>query len=137
MITEDRFEVALTKCYFCGEDDKILLNTRLTAHAAKQVRECHQKVVDMDPCPKCRDFMQKGVILIAIDSNKSDPGWNQRPEDSQGNWMPNPYRTGGFAVVRDAAIKRILPKDLADHALRHRFMFIEHEAAVKLGIFEG
>ncbi len=122
--------VALTRCYFCGESDRIVLNTWLSVPMADRVKECHGKVLDLDPCTKCQGYMKQGVILMTFDPAKSSPGWNKER-------MPNPWRTGGFFVVRDAAIKRMItPKSMADWALKHRWMWVEHEAAEKMGLFE-
>ncbi len=139
--------VALTKCYFCHESDKIVMNTRLAPQIAARVEEMNGKVIDMDPCNKCKALMQQGVILITIDSEKSGTDWHKPPneawDDRRGvwapdpNWMPNPYRTGGWFVVKDDAIRRMMPDspDLAEWAIKHRWMFIEDEAARKIGLF--
>ena len=88
----------------------------------------HGKVIDMTPCNKCTDLMKQGIILITIDPDKSEPGWNRAS-------MPNPYRTGGWFVVRDEAVERFAPSELAEWAKKHRFMFIEHQAAERVGLF--
>lgn len=103
------FEVALLKCFFCGDDSEIVLNTRLTPRDAANVRAMHQKVAHMEPCNKCKDLMKQGVILLTIDVKKSDPNWNRPPSgDERKNWMPNPYRTGGFFVLTDNGIRRAI-----------------------------
>jgi hypothetical protein len=82
--------------------------------------------------------MKKGIILITIDDAKSGEDWNKPPlrnEERQG-WMPNPYRTGGWLVITDDAAKRMFPQ-MADWAIKHRFMFIEHEAAKMIGLFDA
>lgn len=120
----DKNFVALTKCFFCGEDNEILLHRRLG-----DMSEYNGKVVNMDPCPKCAEYMKQGVILITIDHSKSDPNWTKQP-------IPNPYRTGGFFVIKDDSIKAIISDDfICNWALKHRWMFIEHEAAVTVGLF--
>lgn len=129
-----RVGVALTKCFYCGEGDRILLNSRLTEHMAKAVESAHGCVIDMEPCNKCKAFMSQGVILITIDVAKSDPDWNS-PTGKPEHWMPNPYRTGGFFVIKDEAVKRIMPK-MSEWALKRRWVFIEHEAVEKLGLFQ-
>jgi hypothetical protein len=139
--------VALTNCFFCGKPDKILLATRYD-HKGDPVHDLvdyQGKVVDMDPCKECRELMNQGVILLAIDESKSEKDWNKPPQDhnhlppeKRPVWMPNPYRTGGFFVLRDEAVRRIFrPEAIADYALRHRWMFIEHSAAEKIGLLEN
>lgn len=129
--------VALTKCYFCNEDNEILL-ARTYTHNGEPLHDLapyHGKVASMTPCNKCEGYMKQGVILLTIDAEKSGPNWNKPPVGAEKGWMPNPYRTGGFFVVRDEAIKRMFDS-MADWAIKHRWMFIEHEAAEKLGFFK-
>ena len=130
---EDVFGVALTRCYFCGGSGDILLNTRLSAPMAKKVKDMDGKVINMDPCQKCREFMGQGVILITFDPDKSEEGWNKGP-------VPNPWRTGGFFVLKDDAVRRLLGSEneaMLRFALEHRWMFIEHAAAEKIGLLES
>ena len=122
--------VALTKCFYCQEDSTILMNTRLTEHYARQVESAHGKVIDMTPCPQCEEYMAQGVILITIDDSKSGKDWNKAD-------IPNPYRTGGWFVVRDESLYKWMPEEFADFAVKHRFMFIEHEAAEHVGLFDA
>ena len=123
--------VALTKCYFCGEDGDIIIPCTLTQHVANKVEEMHGKVVNMDPCNKCKDLMKQGVILITFDPAKSKEGWHKEQ-------MPNPYRTGGFFVVKDEAVRRIFNDEggATAFALKYRWIFIEHAAAAGVGLFE-
>jgi hypothetical protein len=129
--------VALTKCYFCGNDAGIAINTRLTPAHARNVEKMHGMVVDMTPCSECSGHMKKGVILITIDDKKSEKDWNKPPPCCNGGpFIPNPYRTGGFFVITDDAVRRIFhPEAMAAHAIKHRWMFIEHEAAEQIGLF--
>lgn len=127
---ENRIGVALTRCYYCGEGDRIVLNTRLTPEHARRVEEMHDKVIDMDPCQKCKDLMSQGIIIITIDSEKSGEGWEKSD-------TPNPHRTGGFFVLTEEACGRFMPPELFDWAMKHRFMFMEHEGAENLGLFEA
>lgn len=125
--------VALTKCFFCGEDGIILLHKRLG-----DVSKYHGKVVDMEPCSKCVEYMKQGVILIGIDDAKSETGWNHPPDKgsqaARQGWMPNPYRTGAFVVVKEEAVERAVNvPELVAWAKQHRWMFVEHEALVRMG----
>lgn len=130
MIQDSNFEVGMLHCYFCQEPDTIIMNSRLTQAAAKAVREAHGKILDMTPCAKCKELMGQGVILITIDPAKSEEDWEKEK-------IPNPYRTGGWFVVRDDYLKRVINPGVAlDFALRHRFMFVEHGVAEALGLFK-
>lgn len=128
-MNRDRLGVALTKCYFCLGDNYIVMNSLLRNSIATEVEKMHKKVVDMTPCSECEEYMKQGVILITIDSKRSSKDWDKQE-------IPNPYRTGGWFVITDEAIKRIFPEEHAKFALEHRFMFIEHEVAVMIGLFE-
>ena len=86
------FEVALVRCFFCGEDKGLIMNSRLTAQAAKEVRECHGKAIDLEPCDNCKKLMEQGVMLFEIARIHDDP--KELTE-----------RTGRMAVVRNSAFE--------------------------------
>ena len=123
--------IALTKCYFCNEDYEIIMSRRLTINPDPKIEEMNGKVIDMSPCPKCQELMKKGIILITFDPAKSEPEWYKSK-------MPNPYRTGGWFVVTEDGFKRMVNnKGLVDYALKARWLFIEHEVAVRVGLFDA
>jgi len=129
MTDKSNIGVALTKCYYCNKNDRILMNTRLTPTKARQVETAHGKVIDMEPCNECSDLMKKGIILLTIDPEKSSPSWEKES-------IPNPYRTGGFFVVTEDFCKRVFPPVMFEWARKHRFMYIEHKAAEGMGLFQ-
>jgi len=131
--------VALTKCYYCLESDKILLAIKYNSKGEplKDLAPLHGCVVDMEPCSKCADWMKKGIILIGIDGSKSDPGWHIPPVSKTEGWMPTPHRTGHFVVITEEAIKRAFKGERElQFAMTNRFMFIEHEAMVLTGLIK-
>lgn len=113
--------VALTKCYICGEVNAIILNTRLTPYHAKKVEDMNGKVISPEPCNKCKEYMKQGVILISVRDGES------------GN---NPYRTGGWVVVKDEAIKRIIDAPMNKEILKKRIAFLEDSTWKALGLPE-
>jgi hypothetical protein len=118
-----RVGVALTKCFYCGQGDRIVMNRVLTERLASKVEEMHGKVIDMEPCRQCAQWMKQGVILISVDESKT--------KDEK-----NPWRDGRFAVVRDEAIKRIVqPEELASTLLFRRWGYISSDTADKIGLF--
>lgn len=136
---EDRFAVALTLCFYCQESNEIVINSRLTKNVADKVKEMDGKVISMQPCSKCEEHMKQGVILITFDPEKSDTDWHMPPKNlKEGEtWMPNPYRSGGIFVVRDEAVRDMIDDEgMADWAIKHRWLFMEHEVAVTTGLFE-
>lgn len=135
---------AIPKCFYCGEDkNEILLATRfINGNPYPDMSKAHGKVIDMEPCDKCQALMGQGVILLTIDADKSPQGWNvpqyynkRRSSDPDVLIPPNPYRTGGFFVLRDEAIARMFDDSMAQQVLRCRWSFIEHEAAERIGLF--
>ena len=119
MQDKTKLGVALTKCYFCGKDDKIIMNTRLTEYFAKKVEEMNGKIIDTEPCPECKKFMKQGVILISV-----------KDDDQE-------YRTGGWCVMKDEAIKRIFPEEEAKQLLKMRAGFIADSLWDAIGIPRG
>jgi len=113
----------LVKCFYCNEDTgEIALLGRLPGDAAAP----RQGVLDKRPCPKCAHCMEQGVILISVDEEKS-----------KGD-LENPFRTGGWVVVRAAFIKRIItPPELAKQILKHRVCFLPDEVWDKIGLPRG
>lgn len=134
-IHDPRFAVALTKCYFCNEGDRIVINTLLTERVAASVDEMHGKIINMEPCQKCQDLMKRGVIIITIDEEKSGEGWNK--PDGTDHWMPNPYRSGGWFVVTDDFIRKAIDEPMQSWGLKHRWMFVSHQWATMVGLFEA
>jgi hypothetical protein len=120
---EPKIGVALTKCFICGKDDCIVINTKLTKKHAEEVEKMNGMSISKEPCPECREHMKNGVILISVDEDKSDD-------------MNNPWRTGGWWVIKSDAVGRLLKKELADQLLKSRVGFIEHEMAEGIGLFD-
>ena len=114
---ENLLGVAMIRCYFCGEPKGIMMNTKLSPNLAKKVEEAHDKVVDMEPCDKCKEWMKQGIILIGV-----------RDDDKE-------YRTGHFAVVSETAIKKILEgTEMLEPVLRNRFAFIDETTWRAVGL---
>lgn len=90
-ITKQKLEVAVVKCFFCGRDKGLIMNTRLTEKDAKVIREVHNHAIDYEPCDKCKKLMKQGIILVSVRDGESPS---------------NPYRTGGFVVIKEDAVKR-------------------------------
>lgn len=133
--------MAVTKCFFCGEDSSLLMGKRMVPNENGPIhRAAHNKVYDMTPCSKCEEFMKQGIILIGIDTEKSEVGWNEN-KNGEDHWMPNPYRSGNFSVIREEGFRRVFDDEIASgdaavtFALKHRWMFINHEFGKHVGLF--
>ena len=117
---DNNFEVALTKCFFCGGDNQIIMNRVLKPNIAKKVKEAHGKVINLEPCPKCAEYMKQGIILISVRDGETD--------------KKDPFRTGGFAVIKDEGLKKVMPPDLFEKVSKTRCCFIEDSVWNKLGL---
>ena len=113
--------VGMLNCFYCNEPMGVLFDRRLRN---KLPMNCG--IMDMEPCHKCKEFMKRGIILISIKDSTTD-------EDMAGR-IPNPHRTGCWAVVKEEVIKNVGPKSLIDFGLKHRLMFITDSAWDKLGL---
>lgn len=116
---EDGSYVALDKCYYCMEDKDVIFSTRL-----RDISSLHGSVTNMEPCKKCKEYMKEGVILVSI-----------RDGESQEGSPPNPYRTGGWWVLKVEAVKRIFDMDFTGKL--QKFMFIEDSIADAVGLKKG
>lgn len=104
-------------CYVCNEDSGEIILPGLLKGDQKAP---HKAVWHDHPCPKCEDWMKKGVILISV---------------KDGEDHDNPYRTGGWCVLKDEAIERMPIDDAMKRGMiKHRMAFLEDEAWDALGI---
>ena len=106
--------VGMNTCYFCNEPSEVLLYRRLKKTLPRNIG-----VMNMRPCTKCEDLMKQGILLISIKN------------DTQG---PNPYRTGGWVIIKQEAVERMFNGDFLKFALEHRFMFINDEVWDAMGL---
>lgn len=118
---EINFEVALVRCWFCGEEKGLIMNRRLTKKAAQQIREAHGRAIDLEPCNGCKKLMEQGVMLFEIVKVPANP-------------QDLPERTGRMAVVRDSAFENFPDRDFANQVLERRFGFIQAEFWDAMGL---
>ena len=132
--------VAMTRCYFCGEADRIVLHNKFG-----DVSEMHDKIIDMEPCNKCKGWMDQGIMLLGIEEAKCEPGWN-KPKPGEQNFIPNPYRSGRLVVIREEAFDRLIENSemedevkqgMIGFAHKHRFMFMESEVVARIAEASG
>jgi hypothetical protein len=79
-----------------------------------------EKLKTTSVCPKCQDFMKKGVVLISVKSGDTD--------------KKDPYRTGRLCVVKDEAIKRIFPEHLRTDVLARRVCYVADDMWDLMGL---
>ncbi len=132
---------AIPKCYYCWEDkNEIILPGQLQG----DVEAPRNAVWDLNPCDKCEKFMKQGVILISIRDEEEAPpplpplsrtATAAQKAERMRVLMWNPYRTGGWVVVKDAAVRRIFtPPELVANILKKRYAFVQHMVFVQLGL---
>lgn len=113
---------AVEQCFVCMKDVGVVLFGRLRDDAEAPRRAC----VSREPCAECQKLMELGIILISVDEKKSDGD------------MQNPYRTGGWCVVKEEAVRRMFDDGpILDSVLKYRMAFIEDEAWDKIGLPRG
>ena len=112
---------AVPKCFYCLENK----NEVILAGVMRDDQEAPRNAVwNMEPCDKCKEYMAKGVILISVDA--------QRTTD-----LKNPYRTGGWVVVTEAAIRMVTNMPLQEQVLAKRVAFLPDDVWELLGLPKG
>ena len=113
---------ALEVCFYCQKERGVVLFGRLKgdAEAPRTV------VLNKEPCDNCKELMGRGIILISVDESKSD--------DSQ-----NPWRTGGWVVVHERALRRwgIKSAELLETICKQRVAFLPDDVWDKIGLPRG
>lgn len=120
-------------CFLCGEAMGVVLFGKLSEeqkYLLKEAGASDPRDPDRAPfricfgnhCDQCADHMKSGVILISADEERStDPR--------------NPYRTGGWCVVRDEAIQRIVgDPELREWILERRMAFVPDDVWDAIGL---
>lgn len=109
---------SLEQCFVCMKDVGVVLFGKLKGDAEAPGRVCLGP--NSEPCDECKGFMEQGVILISVRKGES------------GN---NPYRTGGWCVVKDEAITRWgMSPELEESILKRRMAFIDDETWNMIGL---
>jgi len=115
-------------CFYCGEAKNILLVGNHTQRfkeeglADSTGRMNHQiGVTDMEPCSNCAKYMKQGIILISTKDEIND----------------EPYRTGGWVVIKEEALKRMINVELFEQIRKKHFAFVPDVVWDKLGLPRG
>lgn len=108
---------AIPLCFYCNAPkNEVILAGRLKG----DVEAPRAAVWDKVPCDKCLEMMQMGVILISVkDGEEND----------------NPYRTGGWVVVTEDFVRRVVqPVELLEHILMRRMAFVPDTVWEHMGL---
>lgn len=107
-------------CFYCNESMGVVLLGKLKG----DVEAPRQGVFDHTPCDTCKERMEMGVLLISVrdgDENKD-----------------NPYRTGGWVIIKDEAIRRMIEtEELVNSIIKRRVSFVPDAVWDLLGIPRG
>jgi hypothetical protein len=106
---------AVERCFVCGEDIGVVLFGELRG----DVEAPRTVVLDKAPCEKCQTWMAQGVILISA---------------RDGETGDNPYRTGGWCVLKEDAFRRLFTGPEAEATLQKRICFLHDSTWDALGL---
>jgi len=102
-------------CFFCNQPkNEVILAGRLL----DDVEAPRNAVWNKEPCDTCKEYMKQGILLISTkDGEKGD----------------NPYRTGGWCVVKEEALRKMVPDE--NHPMfKMRMAFVEDSSWKQLGL---
>jgi len=139
----DLSHVGMARCFYCLEESQILLDRRLKDSLP---RDCG--VVNMEPCSKCQGYMEQGIILIGVKDeaecervSREHMAWQeeQTKHPRQAPFIPNPYRSGTWVVLKEDALRRFLEANtpLFNQIFTARWAFIPMEVWRQIGLPEG
>ena len=117
---------SIEKCFFCNGDKSVILFGRIPDGNGGEKEAPRAAVLNQEPCDKCKGLMDQGIILISVDEEKTGEDTN------------NPYRTGGWVVVKEEAIVRAFSDTpVLEYILKKRVAFLTDEAWDRLGLPRG
>lgn len=120
--TANKLEVGIIKCFFCGKDKGLVMNTHLTSKCAEEIKKINGHAIDHEPCDECKALMKQGIMLCSVRDGES------------GN---NPYRTGALCVLKEEAVKQFSSPEMFEQVKKTRFAFIEDSVWDQLGLPRG
>lgn len=109
----------LGQCFYCGDEDGTI---GLMGKLKGDMEAPRKLVLTMDPCPSCKDWMSKGIILIEIVDGQT-PTIDKLPE-----------RTGRFIVVTKDSIAAVFDDETTEQTLKHGWSFIDKAAVEQSGL---
>jgi hypothetical protein len=110
----------IPRCFFCGERKNEVVLPGLLEGDVEAPRDA---VWDHTPCDQCQQYMREGIIVISVRDGESGD---------------NPYRTGGWCVLTEAAVRRLIqPASLVDAIVKKRVAFVPDQVWDLLGLPRG
>jgi hypothetical protein len=105
-----------------GQEGRVCKGCNEVTHTNREHLKEGEKIrVPSQRCGDCLELMKIGVVLLSVQDGTEE-------DDS-------PYRTGGFVVIKDEAIERMVnPPELAAQIIKQRMCFVPDEAWAALGL---
>ena len=107
-------------CFYCHGE----MGVALFGHMKGEMRgekAPRSVIIDRVPCDTCADYMKKGIIFIEVEEEKSaDEG--------------RPLHVGGFAVITEEGVKKMLQGDVLEDVLKRRVAFVATSVWKELGL---
>ena len=131
---------AIPLCFYCGEEKREII----LAGAACRGEAPRNAVWDLQPCDNCEALMQRGIIMIGVESEAEfdkiekariahEGEHCRKPPERRPPFIPGPYRSGHWLVVSDDLVRRIVsPPELAQQILRVRWTFAQKEICQRI-----
>jgi hypothetical protein len=132
---------SLDCCFYCMEPKGVVLLGKMSRARAERafgkemsdrlhgadhdVEAPHKVVMDKEPCSTCKEHMQDGILIISVSEERTTD-------------RDNPYRTGGWAVVTERFIHRVVvTPELRDDILKRRVAWLDDKVWDKLQLLRG
>ena len=142
---------AVSMCFFCNEESNMLI---LAGRMKNDAEAPSNMVWNMEPCNTCAGYMEQGILLISVRDGEMEKqerelelynadfertnGWrSDKWKRRRYHFMPSPYRTGGWLVLKREAFKRMFNGDAADNILRTGWGFVPDEVWNTIGLPRG
>ena len=106
----------------CNPDCEETASTKYPGET-KELRDT-EHIEQNGTCQECEEHMKKGIVMISV------------KDEDEG--QKNPYRTGGWCVLKEEALRKIVTqKELADAICRKRMCFVPDSAWDMIGLPRG
>lgn len=128
----------MTTCYYCNEPSKIILVGSGVAKfkeagLASSDGEMNHNIgmVNTHPCPKCEGYMKQGIIMISVRDDQIE----ELESANREHRTPDPYRTGGWCVISEEYIRKVVnPPELLESIMKRRMSFVPDQVWNSLGL---
>lgn len=100
---EERSHVGMLNCWICGKGSTILLDRLMRKTLHKNMGSLPNEI-----CSECKSLAEdnNGIWIISIRDGE------EIPIDSRE--VCNPYRTGGLALIKKEALKRLFKESISE-----------------------